>query len=126
MATQATGARGLGPVLVVDDDPQTRQALDQLLRHYGYLTLTAGSVAEALSLLSHNPRFILLDLMLPDGDGANVLKAVRDRNLKAYVAVITGVIDPEHMARVRRLGPDAVLQKPVDFVQILERLERVP
>ena len=109
-------------VLVVEDDAATSHALELLLRHQGYEVAVATGVAQALRLLASSPDYVLLDLMLPDGDGMGVLEAVRARGLKCRVIVLTGVGDPDHLARVHLLRPEALLAKPVDFVQILEKL----
>jgi len=63
--------------------------------------------------------------MLPDGDGARVLEAVRKSRLASRVVVLTGVGDADHLDRVRGLNPEALLNKPVDFKQILEKLAKV-
>ena len=109
-------------VLVVEDDSATTHALELLLRHQGYEVLMAHSVAEALRHLASEPDCVLLDLMLPDGDGMRVLETVREKGLKSRVVVITGVGDTDHLDRVHLLRPDALLRKPVDFLQILEKL----
>jgi DNA-binding response OmpR family regulator len=120
-----TAGRTPARVLVVEDDPSTADALRRLLRLYGYEVLLAESVREAHQQLATRPDHSLLDLMLPDGDGARVLEAVRQARLACRVVVITGVGDPDHLARVRGLNPEALLNKPVDFTQILEKLSRV-
>jgi len=109
-------------VLVVEDDSATTHALELLLRHQGYDVLMASSVEEALGHVASEPEVVLLDLMLPDGDGMRVLEAVRERGLKSRVVVITGVGNADHLDRVHLLKPDALLKKPVDFFQILEKL----
>lgn len=109
-------------VLVVEDDPPTSHALRMLLRHYKYDVTVAATVAAALSSLAEKPDVVLLDLMLPDGDGVTVLQAIRDQNLHAQVTVVTGVGDPQRIDHVRRLKPNVMLQKPVDFLQILNAL----
>ena len=109
-------------VLVVEDDPPTGHALELLLKHYRYEVITAKTVAAALLGLGSNPNVVLLDLMLPDGDGLTVLEAIRDRHLQTHVTVLTGVGDPDRLDRARQLKPDAMLQKPVDFLQILQQL----
>jgi DNA-binding response OmpR family regulator len=109
-------------VLVVEDDRATSHALRQLLRHHGFEVLTAATVAEGLGLAAAEPDFILLDLMLPDGDGSQVLQLVRERGLRSRVAVVTGSMDPERLSRVRALNPSSLLQKPVDFLEILRSL----
>src|SRR5437867_3548509 len=109
-------------VLVVEDDSATTHALELLLRHQGHEVLMASNVDEALRHVASEPDVILLDLMLPDGDGMHVLEAVRERGLKSRVVVITGVGDADHLDRVHLLKPDALLKKPVDFFQILAKL----
>ena len=112
-------------VLVVEDDSATNHALELLLRHQGYDVTMATSVHEALKLVESEPNDVVLDLMLPDGDGMRVLEAIRQKRLKSRVVVVTGVGDADHLARVHLLMPDALLRKPVDFFQILEKLSKV-
>jgi len=109
-------------ILVVEDDRAASKALNQLLRHHGYEVLLAGTVADALKLAASQPDFILLDLMLPDGDGIEVLEFIRDRQIRSAVTVITGSSDPERLARVQGLRPMVLLQKPIDFMDILRNL----
>lgn len=125
--TRAPSNLGQSPprVLVVEDDPSTADALRRLLQLHGYDVLLAETVRDALAHLAQHPQHILLDLMLPDGDGARVLEAVRRSGMSSRVLVITGVGDGDHLDRVRLLKPEALLRKPVDFVQILEKLSKV-
>jgi CheY-like chemotaxis protein len=111
-------------VLVVEDDPPTGHALELLLKHHRYDVVIVNSVVEALDRLSSGlaPDAVLLDLMLPDGDGARVLEAIRARGLPSRVTVLTGVGDPDRIDRALKLKPHAVLQKPVEFPQILKEL----
>ncbi len=109
-------------VLVVEDDPPTGHALELLLKHHQYEVITAKTVAAALVGLANCPDAVLLDLMLPDGDGLRVLEAIRERQLSSHVTVLTGVGDPDRLDRARNLKPDAMLRKPVDFFQILQHL----
>lgn len=121
----STSDRSRISVLIVEDDLPTGHALELLLRHYNYDVISANTVAAAIDCLAENPDVVLLDLMLPDGDGIQVLEAIRARQMTVSVTVLTGVGDPERLSRARRLKPDHLLQKPVDFLQILEKLPRV-
>jgi CheY-like chemotaxis protein len=68
----------------------------------------AATLAEAMERLADEPDAVLLDLMLPDGSGAQVLRHIREHGLSARVAVTTGTSD-EHMLReVKGLKPDAI------------------
>jgi DNA-binding response OmpR family regulator len=109
-------------VLVVEDDPATSQAMRLLLQHHGYDVQVCGTVAESMNYLGSNPDFVLLDLMLPDGDGADVLEHIRENDLRPEVVVVTGVSEPAWHKRVERLHPKQVLRKPVNVSQILAGL----
>lgn len=96
----------------------------QLLEHHGWRVSVATTVREAIVALIHRLDWIVLDLLLPDGDGAAVLEFVRRRRLDTGVVVVTAVGDPGHLARVRALAPDALLQKPADINGLLEVIEQ--
>ena len=71
-----SGAR----ILAVDDEPQIRRALRRALEGHGYEVRTVGSGDEALRTLSWRPDAILLDLMLPDLDGLDVARRIREQS----------------------------------------------
>jgi DNA-binding response OmpR family regulator len=109
-------------VLVVEDDSATNHALELLLQHHGYVVIMATSVEDGVRQVASEPDYVVLDLMLPDGDGMRVLESVREKGLRSRVVVLTGVGDSDQIARVHLLKPDALLKKPVEFCQILEKL----
>jgi len=113
----------LARILVVEDDRASRMAMLALLRMSGFEALPAASVAEGMGLLAQNPSCIILDLMLPDGNGAEILAYVRDRHLPMRIVVTTGAIEWQKMLNISPTPPDLVLQKPVDFKQMLKWLE---
>jgi DNA-binding response OmpR family regulator len=109
-------------VLVVEDDQASARAMRLLLEHYGFDVSLVTTTREAMELLPSNPVYVFLDLMLPDGDGARVLEELRRLGSPTKVAVITGTTDPDLLRRVKRLAPDMLLQKPLDFFQLLEKI----
>jgi DNA-binding response OmpR family regulator len=113
----------LARILVVEDDRASRMAMLALLRMSGFEALPAASVAEGMGLLAQNPSCIILDLMLPDGNGAEILAYVRDRRLPMRIVVTTGAIEWRKMLNISPTPPDLVLQKPVDFRQMLRWLQ---
>jgi len=113
-------------VLLVEDDPSSRNALAQLLKHYGIDSVSAGTAREAIALLERNPTCLVLDLMLPDADGTTVLEAVRRLGLKVHVAVTTGASDPALLGRARAYNPDVTFRKPVDLSALLGWLRSQP
>jgi CheY-like chemotaxis protein len=113
-------------VLLVEDDPDSREVMSRLLAAAGCLVRATPSVGEALLLLEEwEPSHVLLDLMLPDAGGAVVLRSIRRRKLPMRVAVVTGAgVDSMAVADAIRAGADAVFHKPVVFAQIEDWLER--
>jgi CheY-like chemotaxis protein len=112
------------PVLmIVEDDPSSRSSLGSIFSRRGWVICSAGTLADALSLLEHGlvPDCLLLDLVLPDGNGEEVLRKVRQAGLRTRVAVCTGAQDPASLNRVRSMNPNGLLRKPVDLAE----LERV-
>ena len=76
-------------ILMVDDDPATRRLVCALLKREGYRTLEAGNGTEALDLLGkETPDLILLDIIMPDVDGFEVCKAIREAPRTSNVPVI--------------------------------------
>ena len=108
--------------MVVEDDVSSRTAMLMLLKHFGFDSAYAGTVSEAMSLLTWGPRVLILDLMLPDGNGSQVLERVRGGNLPIRVAVATGAADWRTMVDETRLKPDAVFVKPLDFPRLVKWL----
>jgi two-component system OmpR family response regulator/two-component system response regulator QseB len=112
--------------LLVEDDPDTCEALSRILRRRGYEIECAGSVREALSKLEAEPDCLVLDLMLPDGNGVDVLRHVRESGLPVRVAVATGARDTDLMSDAILLRPDAFFVKPIDATELVSWLASQP
>lgn len=113
-------------VLVVEDDPRTLEAMCRLLRQCGYVAGRASGCAEALS--AHAARrcdVLLCDLVLPDGDGTDLLRGMRAAPGGRHVCgiAITGMVGPEHEVAAREAGFVAFIEKPANFDQILDAIE---
>src|SRR5260370_42197372 len=113
-------------VLVVDDDPATREVLCPILKMNGMLTASAATLAEAIKSLALRPSFIALDLYLPDGLGTTILQYVRQRALPISVAVATATDDSAVLARVAALRPERILRKPYALEDLLEWIHAAP
>ncbi|BAW02919.1 response regulator with CheY-like receiver domain and winged-helix DNA-binding domain (plasmid) [Thermus thermophilus] len=100
-------------LLLVEDEPEVRRLVREVLEEAGWAVDEAAGVAEALGLLEAFPYDLLvLDLALPDGDGLEVLRLVRSREMSLPVLVLTARDAPQ--ARVLGLeeGADDYLVKP--------------
>ncbi len=111
-----------GRTLLVEDDPDTCEALTRILRRRGYDVDCDKSMNEAFQKLSDGPSCVVLDLMLPDGNGIDLLRRVREGNLPVRVAVATGAADTELMSDAILLKPDAFFTKPIDATELLSWL----
>jgi two-component system OmpR family response regulator/two-component system response regulator QseB len=111
-------------VLVVEDDQESYNALSKILKHVGYDTLGAPTLAEGIALLDKSPRFVVLDLILPDGNGKDLLKHIRVQKLPIKVAIITGTADKAMLDETRVLEPDALFLKPLNVPRILAWLRQ--
>jgi DNA-binding response OmpR family regulator len=109
-------------VLVVDDDIISRNALQSLLKAAGHQVSTAGTIAEALVGLDPAIDTVVLDLMLPDGDGTEVLRRIRAAGSKTRVCVTTGVSSQTWLRQVSDLKPECILRKPIDLAELLDKL----
>ena len=107
-------------VLIVEDDDLTARLLARLMEGIGMKVGVASTIAAALAALPHKPSLIVLDLILPDGDGLVVLKAVRELGLKCHVAVVSAADNQELLERANVLAADAVFTKPLRVGEFLK------
>jgi CheY-like chemotaxis protein len=110
-------------LLVVEDDTSSGDVLRRLFANRGWVVSVATSISEALASLNPPPHCIVLDLILPDGGGEEVLRTVRESDLPTRVAVCTGTNDPVRLAMVKGLAPEALFPKPICFDDLCRAVE---
>ena len=115
-----------GAALIVDDDPGIRQLMKDAIMEQGYKVVAVDSGESALEELDRQ-RFdlIFLDLVLPRLSGVEVLRAIKERNQKTMVAVITGYGDDPVALEAMSLGPLFFIRKPFQISEITEVLDAV-
>jgi DNA-binding NtrC family response regulator len=109
--------------LIVEDDYAARTALLKLIQLAGHIAMAAETLSDAQHLLRWPPECVLLDLMLPDGNGIDLLRQIRASGLNARVAVVTAA-GSAMVDAVQQFKPDVVFRKPVDVPQLLDWLRR--
>ncbi len=127
MGKQEQGAASFKPVtvLVVDDEAGDRELLRELLEKEGYLVLEAESGEEALRLaMEASPRLILLDVMMPDLNGYEVCRRLREEPRTRFIPVVmvTAHGDLEHRLLGIEAGADEFLLKPVNLSELTARV----
>ena len=111
-------------VLVVDDSPDTREIVVEMLEHHGATVTGVGTAEEALDALeASRPDVILSDLEMPAKDGYWLIGRVRalppDRGGLTPAACLTGRTEPEARARVLKAGFQYHIAKPVDMSRLI-------
>ena len=114
-----------GTVLVAEDERTARAALAELLEEHNYRVIAAEDGHSAfLSLMKTKVDAALLDIRMPGVDGLTILRRVREAGLDTPVIVMTAFGDSDTVIQAMRLGAYDYVPKPVDFEQLLGRLER--
>lgn len=109
-------------ILVVDDEPQIRKFIDISLRSQGYATLLAGTGREGLTLLaSKGADLVVLDLGLPDIDGKDVLKELRQWS-RVPVIVLTVRSGEEEKVALLDAGANDYVTKPFGVEELMARI----
>lgn len=112
-------------ILIVDDEPANRDILDRHIRQLGLNTLTAGNAEDAFELLdAHSVDLILLDLVMPDVSGHEVLAKLKASELwrAIPVIVVSGMGDQSEVIKCIEAGADDYLQKPFNRTLLRARL----
>ena len=109
-------------ILVVDDEPPIRKLLRMGLSTQGYEVLEASNGKIALEMLGQNPDLIILDLGLPDIQGLELLRKIRERNEGVPVVVLSSRGDEAGKVQALDLGADDFVTKPFGMDELLARM----
>ncbi len=114
-------------ILVVDDDPEIRQALETYFQLEGCSVTSAGNGADALEILGGTPEFdlVLLDVMLPKLNGFEVLRRSQEMGTTSPVLMMSGRGDQEDVLRGFGLGAQDYIVKPFDVEDLVARTKRL-
>lgn len=109
-------------VLVIDDEPAIRKLLRMGLSSQGYEILDAPNGGTALELLSGRPDLVILDLGLPDIQGLDLLRMIRDRIEDVPIVVLSSRDDEIGKVQALDLGADDYVTKPFGMGELLARM----
>jgi DNA-binding response OmpR family regulator len=112
-------------ILVVDDEPEVRNLLREVLKADGYEILTAGDGKEALQItLKEKPDLITLDIRMPKLDGLTLCKALRvnEETRNIPIIMLTAYNTREHLEACMAAGADDFLAKPLSMDEIRIRV----
>src|SRR5512140_439297 len=108
-------------LLIVDDHPLFLGGLQQFLATHGHAKIrTASSVEQALATLeAGEPDALIIDLMLKDGTGLQLLSAIRARGRRIPVIILTVMIEPEQTLEALKLGCSGIILKESNPQELL-------
>jgi two-component system, OmpR family, KDP operon response regulator KdpE len=110
-------------VLVVDDEPQIVRALKVVLREAGFQTVAAETASQALDRAAvRPPEAAIVDLVLPDGDGVEVTRTLREWS-DMPILVLSAVGEEEQKVRALDAGADDYITKPFGARELVARLQ---
>ncbi|CAN5694385.1 response regulator transcription factor [soil metagenome] len=110
-------------VLVVDDEPALTDVVATVLRYEGWAVRTAATGSQALTeFRSFSPDLVVLDVMLPDLDGFEVLQRLRSNGVQTPVLFLTARDATEDRVRGLTLGGDDYVVKPFSLEELVARL----
>lgn len=113
-------------VLIVDDEPEMVRGLEDNLHFEGYQTLSATNSKDGLTLALHErPDLILLDVMMPQLSGWDVLRALRQKRLDVPVIMLTARGEEVDRVLGLELGADDYVTKPFSLRELLARVRAV-
>ncbi|MCH7864644.1 MAG: response regulator transcription factor [Proteobacteria bacterium] len=113
-------------VLLVEDDPSQQQSIKLMLETAGMVVDTTDLGEDGLEIGKlYDYDIIVLDIMLPDIDGFEVLRRLRDSRVDTPVLILSGLSEPEDKVRGLGTGADDFLTKPFDKKELLARIQAI-
>jgi two-component system OmpR family response regulator len=121
------GSNGSGQrILVVDDEPSIVDAVATALRYEGYAIDEAATGRDALEAVIRNePDLVVLDWMLPDIEGIEVGRRLRERGFKTAILFLTAKDATENKVDALRAGGDDCVTKPFSLAEIVARIQAI-
>ncbi len=112
-------------ILVVDDESSIRNLIRMQLEIEGYEVLTAASGKEALERWEDGPDVLILDVMLPDIDGYELLRLFRERDRDIPVLMLTAKSQMNDKLLGLQLGADDYVTKPFNYAELILRVKNM-
>jgi two-component system OmpR family response regulator len=111
-------------ILIIEDEITLNKTLSDGLKEFGYQNDVAENISDGRYFLSiRNYNLVLLDWMLPDGNGVDIIAEIKEQSPKTSIIVLSARDDKESEIEALRAGADDYIKKPFDFEILLVRIE---
>src|SRR6185437_12334533 len=113
-------------VLLVEDDSATAASIEMMLRAEGFICDTTDLGEDGLEIGKlYDYDIIILDLMLPDIDGYDVLRRLRAARVRTPILILSGLAELDHKIKGLGFGADDFLTKPFDRRELIARIQAI-
>ena len=113
-------------ILLVEDDTATAKSVEMMLKAEDYMCDSTDLGEDGLEIGKlYDYDLIILDLLLPDMDGFEVLRRLRAANVQTPVLILSGLSEPDHKIKGLDIGADDYLTKPFDKDELIARIQCV-
>lgn len=113
-------------ILIIDDETLIRQSLRKICEDEGFNVITAGSAVKALRAIEESPPdIVILDIYLPDANGIDLLKTLKQTYPNLVIITITGKADIHSAVEAMKAGSIDYLEKPIDFEKLKNILKKI-
>ena len=114
-------------VLVVDDEPDTLELVKLVLESAGFDAILVNNGAEALAMIDHEkPDLVLLDIMMPDMDGWDVFRKIKERNPTIPIAILTAKAQNiDKLLGLHVLKADDYITKPFGKNELIGKVRKL-
>ncbi len=113
-------------VLLVEDDPSTKDSIELMLKSVGMVIDSTDMGEDGLEIGKlYDYDIIILDIMLPDMDGFEVLRRLRDAKVRTPVLILSGLVESENKVKGLGSGADDYLTKPFNREELVARIQAI-
>ena len=113
-------------ILVVDDNKKILYSFRTFLEKEGYINISAEHGTAALDVISsEKPALVFLDISLPDINGFDILRQIKQKVPSLPVIIVSGLNSEENISQARSLGASDFLEKPISLLRIREILGKL-
>jgi DNA-binding response OmpR family regulator len=114
-------------ILIIDDDPDTRAMLEDMLKLAHHETVTAADGKQGIKQHLAKPAdLVITDIFMPDQDGFETIQALRNQFPTVAIIAMSGkAVAPAMLSIAQKLGAAEVLQKPFISIELLNAVDKV-